>query len=192
MAHPCVYIQRDGFFQPILSKLAQNCDMIHARIGFDEGPQVNDPRSPEHKGAVEAHLKWWKEVWRGQKKRGLEESFVTMEFGPAPYMPCYPNSNETPVSNLEDVNMWMKEQVETAYSEVVGSRVSGDADMTVLSEAAIRKIATNEMAFEACEVAFKALSNNEVRRPTHMCEQSGTKGGTFCSRGEKEGASELV
>jgi len=34
----------------------QRVDHIHARIGHQEGPQVNDPRAPEWKNAVDAHF----------------------------------------------------------------------------------------------------------------------------------------
>ncbi|HMI04477.1 MAG TPA: hypothetical protein VK541_18450, partial [Pedobacter sp.] len=32
---------------------------IHARVGYPEGPQVPDPRSPEWQEAVQIHLSWW-------------------------------------------------------------------------------------------------------------------------------------
>lgn len=35
---------------------------VHGRIGFPEGPQVNDPRAPENREALQRHEEWWAEI----------------------------------------------------------------------------------------------------------------------------------
>ena len=173
---------RDGWFSEILEKCGEAADMVHARIGHDQGPQVNDPRAPEHAGTVASHLRWWKAVWTAQKARGLKESLVTMEFGPAPYMPAVPYSGR-PVADLEEVNLWMKREVEVAFAEAVGSLApppaaaaaapaaaapaasAPAAAMTILSEPEIRSLTSNSMAFAASNTAFSALSSNTVCSP---------------------------
>jgi sugar phosphate isomerase/epimerase len=46
----------------LLDKVIQNTNHIHARVGFEEGPQVNDPKAPEWKKTVERHLDIWESV----------------------------------------------------------------------------------------------------------------------------------
>ena len=73
--------------QPETLALAiERADHIHARIGHAEGPQVNDPRAPEWKAALDAHLAWWDKIVERKKKAGEQLTILT-EFGPADYMP---------------------------------------------------------------------------------------------------------
>ncbi|WP_304066975.1 sugar phosphate isomerase/epimerase family protein [Pedobacter glucosidilyticus] len=87
---------------------------IHSRIGFPEGPQVNDPRAPEWQSILERHLFWWDKVVEinKQNKRSLT---ITTEFGPAPYMPLQPYS-QIPISNQWDINIFMLELLKNRYS----------------------------------------------------------------------------
>jgi sugar phosphate isomerase/epimerase len=62
---------------------------LHARVGHEEGPQVNDPRAPEWKAHVDRHFEWWDAVVARHAGRTLT---VTTEFGPAPYMPAAPRT----------------------------------------------------------------------------------------------------
>lgn len=71
----------------------QRADHIHTRIGHAEGPQVNDPRAPEWKGAVEAHLRWWDQVVSRKKLRG-EAITMLAEFGPPDYLPSLPYTRQ--------------------------------------------------------------------------------------------------
>lgn len=54
--------------QDTVDMTLQRVDHIHARIGHQEGPQVNDPRAPEWENAVKAHFGWWDKVV-GMKKK---------------------------------------------------------------------------------------------------------------------------
>ena len=44
---------RDGWWVDVLDVLAERCDMIHARVGYDQRPQVPNPEEEEWKGVVE-------------------------------------------------------------------------------------------------------------------------------------------
>lgn len=57
---------------------------IHARIGFEQGPQVADPSLPEYAEALDFHLRCWDRVVANHKNEVLT---ITPEFGPRPYMP---------------------------------------------------------------------------------------------------------
>jgi len=66
----------------LLREIAENCWHLHACVGYENGPQVPDPRIPDHAPALESHLKWWESVWTMQAQRGLEAVTVTPVFQP--------------------------------------------------------------------------------------------------------------
>lgn len=86
---------------------------IHARIGHQEGPQVNDPRAPEWKSTVEAHFAWWDKVVSEKKKQGKVMTMLT-EFGPVNYMPALPYSQK-PVADQWEINQHMLNVLRTRY-----------------------------------------------------------------------------
>lgn len=90
---------------PIIQLAAQHCHHLHARVGHEEGPQISDPRAPEWARHLAAHEKWWDQIWAAQKKRGVKTSYLTPEFGPAPYMPLLPFT-QAPVADLADICDW--------------------------------------------------------------------------------------
>ncbi len=85
---------------------------IHARIGFPEGPQVPDPRVPEWEEALNFHIGWWKEVIKLKIMAGTPYFTITPEFGPYPYMPILPFTQQ-PVSNQWDVNVFMMNKLKS-------------------------------------------------------------------------------
>ena len=88
---------------------------IHARIGHAEGPQVNDPRAPEWKQAVDQHLQWWDTVVQNAITRGASQLTFLTEFGPADYLPTLPYSRQ-PVANQWDINVYMLQLIRNRYS----------------------------------------------------------------------------
>ncbi|HXP62767.1 MAG TPA: hypothetical protein VN829_19865 [Dongiaceae bacterium] len=90
---------------PILQLAAQHCHHVHARVGYEEGPQVPDPRAPEWARHLAAHEGWWETIWASQQRRGLAVSTLTPEFGPAPYLHTLPFT-QTPVADLADICDW--------------------------------------------------------------------------------------
>ena len=98
-----------------LAQVAEHCLHIHARVGYEEGPQVPDPRAPEYLHHVEAHERWWRMVWDSQEKRGLAVSTLTPEFGPPPYLHALPYT-QTPVANLEDICNWQAHRLAEQFA----------------------------------------------------------------------------
>jgi sugar phosphate isomerase/epimerase len=93
--------------QPEAVALAiSRADHIHARVGYPEGPQISDPRAPEWKPALDAHLGWWDRIIQAHKEKGTPVLTITPEFGPAPYMPLLPYTR-MPVANQWEVNVYM-------------------------------------------------------------------------------------
>lgn len=92
----------------------QHVDHIHARIGHQEGPQVNDPRAPEWTDVVKAHFAWWDKIVEMKKKAGARLTILT-EFGPPTYMPTLPYTLQT-VANQWDINVHMMQVLRKRYS----------------------------------------------------------------------------
>jgi hypothetical protein len=89
----------------ILRQSAARCLHLHARVGYEQGPQVPDPRAPEYAAHLAAHERWWRIVWNAQKKRGDKTSTLTPEFGPPGYLHTLPFTN-APVSDLWEICHW--------------------------------------------------------------------------------------
>jgi len=86
---------------------------IHARIGHEEGPQVNDPRAPEWEAAVKAHLGWWDEVV-AQKVKNSEALTILTEFGPPNYLPTVPYTKQ-PLADQWAINVYMMKMLRERY-----------------------------------------------------------------------------
>ena len=85
---------------------ARQCHHLHARVGFEEGPQVPDPAAPEYTAHLKSHESWWNIIWQSQSARGVTESTLTPEFGPPPYMHTLPHTH-VPVADLAAICDWM-------------------------------------------------------------------------------------
>lgn len=79
---------------------------IHARVGFDEGPQVSDPRNPAHAGWLERFTGWWRQILTQKSAEGCAWFTISPEFGPYPYMPLRGASDEA-VGDAWEINAWM-------------------------------------------------------------------------------------
>ncbi len=90
----------------ILALAAQHAHHIQPRVGYDQGPQVPDPRAPEFAETVAAHERWWTAVWDSMAARGFTHFTMSPEFGPDGYLQCAPFTQE-PVANLWEVNQWI-------------------------------------------------------------------------------------
>ena len=92
--------------QEVLDLIPPHVIHIHARVGHPEGPQVTDPRHPEWQIALQHHVAWWKAILDYHRQRDVQSFTITPEFGPAPYMGSFPNSDQ-PLADQWDINSWM-------------------------------------------------------------------------------------
>ena len=92
--------------EDIMQLCAERCLHIHARVGYEEGPQTPDPRAPEYARHLEAHERWWKQACVAQAKRGHKTMTLTPEFGSPNYLHTLPYTN-TPVADLESICDWV-------------------------------------------------------------------------------------
>ncbi len=102
----------------LIARCAQHAQHLHARVGYEEGPQVPDPAAPEYAAHLAAHEGWWDQLWQAQRARGMAVSTLTPEFGPAPYMPMLPYT-QTPVANLARICDWMAARQRARFSSVI-------------------------------------------------------------------------
>lgn len=92
--------------EDIIRLAAAHCGHLHSRVGYEQGPQVSDPRAPEWAHHLAVHEGWWDIIWASQKQRGMTSTTLVPEFGPAPYLPLLPFT-KAPVTDLADVCDWM-------------------------------------------------------------------------------------
>jgi sugar phosphate isomerase/epimerase len=116
-SHWCVVCERLIDTEPdVIALCAERAHHIHARVGYDQGAQVPHPAAPEYREAVEAHERWWTQIWRNQLLRGLPASTMTPEFGPDGYLHCLPFTG-APVANLKQINTWMAGRQRRRFAE---------------------------------------------------------------------------
>jgi hypothetical protein len=107
-SHWCVVTERLILDEEtiLLDKLAGHAHHIHGRVGYAQGPQVPDPRAPEHAGDLAAHERWWDVLLASMESRGTEVATFTPESGPDGYLHCIPFTR-VPVADLWDINRWL-------------------------------------------------------------------------------------
>jgi hypothetical protein len=117
-SHWCVVTERLVLDElpEVLALCAGRALHIQPRIGTDQGAQVPDPRAPEYAPAVEAHLRWWRAVWEGQRRRGFDTVTMTPEFGPDGYLQCEPFTRR-PVADLWELNVWTADRLRHEFAE---------------------------------------------------------------------------
>ena len=106
-SHWCVVCERlmDSELD-VIASIAPRVRHIHARVGYDQGPQVPHPAAPEYADALFAHQRWWEICWDAQRARGWDLTTMTPEFGPDGYLHRLPFT-AAPVADLWQINRWM-------------------------------------------------------------------------------------
>jgi sugar phosphate isomerase/epimerase len=89
-----------------VNEVAKHAHHIHARVGYDQGPQVPHPAAPEYAGALASHQRYWEAIWSAQRAKGNSISTMTPEFGPDGYLHTVPFT-QLPVADLWEINAWM-------------------------------------------------------------------------------------
>jgi sugar phosphate isomerase/epimerase len=103
-------------FTAIVGEAVRRTRYIHVRVGYEEGPQVNDPRAPEWQYALDKFMGWWDQIVHINADLGTGILPITTEFGPPPYMPTHPYSN-APVSDQFAINCFMKDLIKKRYGQ---------------------------------------------------------------------------
>lgn len=122
-SHWCVVTERLVLDElpDVLALCASRALHIQPRVGYDQGAQVPDPRAPEYAPAVEAHLRWWRALWEGQRRRGFTTVTMTPEFGPDGYLHCEPFT-QRPVADLWELNVWTADRLRLEFTDWIDSQ----------------------------------------------------------------------
>jgi hypothetical protein len=117
-SHWCVVCERLIDTEPdVIALCAERAHHIHARVGYDQGPQVPHPAAPEYSTALTAHEAWWSQIWCSQAARGLAVATMTPESGPDGYLQCEPFTGK-PVADLAEINAWMAARQKKRFDEI--------------------------------------------------------------------------
>ncbi len=102
---------------PVMLACASRIMHVNARVGYEEGIQVPDPRAPEYAPQLAAHEAWWDLAWKAQKARGLRESYLTAEFGPWPYGQALPYG-KAPMADLSEICDWQTQRQAARFAQL--------------------------------------------------------------------------
>jgi sugar phosphate isomerase/epimerase len=89
---------------------------IHARVGHAQGPQISNPQAPEYATELQTHLAWWDQVVANRSKDNTQILTISPEFGPLPYMPAQPFSQE-PLASQWDNNVYILNLLKQRYAQ---------------------------------------------------------------------------
>lgn len=106
VVHESLLQNQDSELEAVIDK----SNHIHARVGYAEGPQVNDPEAPEWATALNRHLDIWEKVIKKEWKKNNKGVTVTTEFGPADYMHTLPYTR-VPVADQWKANVYIMDAI---------------------------------------------------------------------------------
>lgn len=94
-----------------VNTLLKNVHHIHARVGFEEGPQVTDPQDACWQEHLNNHTSLWQSVLDLAHQRGETHFTITPEFGPFPYAHVTPHTDQT-LTNIWAANYFIKQHLQ--------------------------------------------------------------------------------
>lgn len=133
LSHYCVVTEApcgEVELEEAVAELLPRVGHIHARVGFEEGPQVPDPRMPRFAPQLEGHARWWAAAFLHTRDRGAPLITVTPEWLPAPY--CWTttgregggsgsSADPLPVADVYEINVWIAAYVRALFARTVAA-----------------------------------------------------------------------
>ncbi len=98
---------------------------VHARVGFEEGPQIPDPRGDIWVPYFKGYMSWWEGIYQAAKAQGAETFSTTPEFGPPAYAWTNPYDGNKPIVNVWDVNHYVGQEVTKLFGEKIDAAGAG-------------------------------------------------------------------
>lgn len=103
-----------------LSVIAPRVRHIHARVGYEHGPQVPDPRAPEYSAQLAAHERWWEAIFAERARAGATSISLVPEWGPHAkggyYLHTTPFTNQ-PVADIAELADWTASRMQHKFVE---------------------------------------------------------------------------
>ena len=100
--------------EEIIESLIQNAWHIHGRIGYDQGAQIPDPRTPLFQDDIQRHFNWWFLIWREHFRQSKNITTVTPEFGVDRYE-YFDSVDGNPLVDIDDINLWMADEIRSRF-----------------------------------------------------------------------------
>lgn len=100
--------------EDIIKSLLPNAWHIHGRVGYDQGPQVPDPRTPLFKGNLEKYFEWWSWIWHKHDQQSRKTTTVTPEFGEDGYE-LFDFEDGKPLVDVTAINKWMADAMKERF-----------------------------------------------------------------------------
>ena len=125
-SHWCVVCERlmDMEYE-VLNGLIDRVLHIHARVGYEQGPQVADPRLVRYQPALASHQQWWRRIWTCQQQQGLAATTLTPEFGPDGYQQV-DAVTDMAVADLWEINRWMAQSQRQQFDQwLTAEKITG-------------------------------------------------------------------
>ena len=76
----------DEMLEEAILSLIPHIAHLHARVGYDNGPQATDPRLALWDQHLQGHLRWWRAIWAAQRAAGCETACVFFARGTRPVL----------------------------------------------------------------------------------------------------------
>lgn len=115
-SHFCVVSERMLQGQEaVLAQVAARSAHVHARVGFEQAPQVADPFAPEWEDHLARFTAWWSDLIQARQQAGQKVLTITPECGPAPYMPRLPFTNQ-PIGDQWSINLRMMTHLRALFT----------------------------------------------------------------------------
>lgn len=97
-----------------LEKLFAHVHHVHARVGYEEGPQITDPENPQWSAQVNNHCQLWQQVMKKAAARSQDCFTITPEFGPYPY--AHTDSDGQHLTDIWQANLFIKNKLNTMFN----------------------------------------------------------------------------
>ena len=101
----------------IIREIAKNAYHIHARVGYDQGPQVPDPSKGIYREQTKKYFEIWKVLIDSQVSRGFYRQTITPEFGPDGYE--YRNmEGDASLVTIDKLNRFINQALKKTFNPV--------------------------------------------------------------------------
>jgi hypothetical protein len=103
-------------YDAMMDLAIDRADHIRARVGSPQAAQVADPRVGSGLRWTERFETWWDRIIVARRQEGRPFLTVNPEFGPYPYQPIDPQTDQ-PLADIWEVCLWMAERFRSRWPD---------------------------------------------------------------------------